>query len=67
MTLSQTFTARCISPSADYPAGAQSAADLELCLAPAGTDFNGATSDYLNRPLRSRSQACREYQHRRAA
>lgn len=67
MSISQISAAERISPLADYPDGALSAADLELCLAPANTDLIGATSDYLNRPLRSRRQACMEYQHRRAA
>jgi hypothetical protein len=69
MFISQAFAAESISSSADWciSADTQSATDSEACLAPTDADINGATSGYLNRPLRSRSQVCMENRHRKAA
>lgn len=68
MSISQASAAGSISSSADWciSAGAQSFTDSQACLAPTDADINGATSGYLNRPLRSRSQACMEYRRKAA-
>lgn len=69
MSIPQGSAAETISSSADWrlSADAQSVMDSQTCLAPTDADIPGATSGYLNRPLRSRSQVCMEYQHRKAA
>lgn len=74
MHISQTFATEPFDMSpAEHPCiSAESEAgiitDLALPLARlADAQINIATSDYLNRPLRSQRQAWMEYHHRKAA